>query len=269
MHPILFTFPDWLPLLGGHSIHIYGVMIALAFLFGMNWVKRESKRVGLNEERVLDLFFYLMIAGLVGSRILYVIQSVPDYWSDPMVIFRVWEGGLVFQGGVMGSLIVAIWYMRKHGLPFFKTSDVFVPALSIGHAMGRLGCFFAGCCYGKAAAGFPLAIVFPHIAEGIAPAGVPLYPTQLLESAGEVLIFTLLLTYRKKKPFEGAVFLLYLILYSILRGFVEILRGDTVRGFIIEPYLSNGQFISIISIAAAVFLWVLLSRRAQQTGGSK
>jgi phosphatidylglycerol---prolipoprotein diacylglyceryl transferase len=264
MHPELFSFPDFIPLIGGRAIHVYGLMIALAFLFGMYWTKREARRLGINEKNILDLFFYTLIAGLVGARILYVIQSVDNFWQDPLILIRVWEGGLVFQGGVIGSFIVAIWYCRRHEMRFMQNADVFAPALSFGHALGRIGCFFAGCCYGKqCAVDFPLAIVFPQIAGGIAPAGVPLYPTQLLESFGEILIFTFLVSYRKRKKFDGAVILLYLILYSVLRSFLEVFRGDGIRGFVIEPYLSNAQFISLIMVIVSMVFWFYLKKKEQ------
>ncbi len=265
MHPIFFTFPKVIPLVGGHSIHIYGLMIAIGFLLGIWWTKRESKIVGLDPNRMMDLLFYLMVTGLVGSRILYVVHSVPNFWSDPLIFFRVWEGGLVFQGGVIACVITGIWLVKKYKIPFFKAADVFAPALSLGHGLGRLGCFFAGCCFGKQCdINFPLAIVFPKIAEGVAPHGIPLYPTQLGEFFGEMIILITLILYRKKKKFNGSVFLIYMILYSILRSVIELFRGDLIRGFIIEPYLSNGQFISLLSILLAVFFWIYLTKQAKK-----
>lgn len=263
MYPVLFRFPEFIPLLGGKGLHTYGLMVALGFLFGMIYIKRECRRVALNEDQAMDLFFYVAIAGLVGSRIFYIINSVDNFWSDPLVFFRVWEGGLVFQGGVILSVIVAFYYMKKNRMPFFKYTDVFTPALSLGHAMGRLGCFFAGCCYGKQCdLDNPLALVFPTIPDGVAPPGIPLYPTQLMESFGEFAIFGLLLLFRGRKPFDGAVFLSYLIAYSLLRSTVELFRGDVIRGFVIEPYLSNGQFISLIAIVVSLFLWVYLRKKS-------
>ena len=262
MLPVLFRIPDFIPLLGGKALHTYGLMVALGFFFGLMFVKRETKRVGLNENQMLDLFFYLAIAGLVGSRVLYIINSTDNFWSDPLVFFRVWEGGLVFQGGVIASLFVSIYYMKKHRLPFYKCADVYSPALSLGHALGRLGCFFAGCCYGEQCdINNPLAIVFPLNSDTIAPPGIPLYPTQLMESFGEFAIFGFLLFYRRRKPFDGAVFLMYLMTYSVLRSVVEVFRGDKIRGFVIEPYLSNGQFISLIAIVGSLFLWTYLKKK--------
>lgn len=263
MHPILFTFPDWLPLIGGKSIHIYGLMIATGFLVGLQWAKYEAKRLSLDVKLIMDIFFYGIIAGLVGARILYIINSVDDFWSDPLVLFRVWEGGLVFQGGVIATIIVIIWLCRRYKLPFFETADVFAPALAIGHAFGRIGCFFAGCCYGKACdVNFPLGVVFPDRPDGIAPSGIPLYPVQLFESFGEILIFLFLVFYRKKKQFDGEVTLFYLMMYSILRSFNELFRGDHVRGYVLEPFVSIGQFISLVTIIICIFLWVYLKKNA-------
>jgi len=267
MHPILFTFPAWIPLIGGHSIHVYGLMIALGFLAGLWWIKRESRRLGVNVTKVVDVFFYVLLAGLLGARILYVINSVDNFWADPLVIFRVWEGGLVFQGGIIGAFLVMLWSSRRYKLSFLQLTDIFSPALALGHAFGRIGCFFAGCCYGRPSPhDFPFSVIFPQIADGIAPPGIPLYPTQLFESIGELIIFAILVTYRKKKSFDGAVFFLYLILYSILRSFIELFRGDLIRGFIVEPYLSIAQFISLMMVIAAIFAWVYMKKRSGSRG---
>lgn len=261
MHPILFRFPDWLPLLSGKVLHVYGLMIAIGFLAGLCYIKFAARAAKLPEQAILDLFFFLMIAGIVGSRILYVINSVDDYWADPFMFFRVWEGGLVFQGGVIACVLVAIVFTRRRQLPFWKVADVFVPALALGHAFGRIGCFFAGCCFGRQCdPDFLLAVHFPHIAGGIAPPGLPLYPVQLFEAGGEILIFLTLLVYQKRKRFTGAVFLLYIGLYAVLRSVIEVFRGDSIRGFVIEPYLSRGQFVSLLSLIVVMVLWQYKTR---------
>lgn len=271
MYPILFQFPEFLPLIGGKAIHVYGVMVALGFVVGMIYIRRESARVGVDPEKAMDLFFYLIVAGIVGARILYFINSAKLEIQDPLAFFRVWEGGLVFQGGVIACVGVAIWYSRRHGIPFFRIGDIFAPALALGHGIGRIGCFFAGCCYGRQCdINFPLAVTFPHLENhGIAPYGVPLYPTQLFEAAGEFLIFTILLLYRGRKTFEGGVVLLYFIMYAVLRSIVETLRGDQVRGFIIEPWLSRAQGISLLMVLVAVGLWFYLKKNFPTQRGGK
>lgn len=263
MHPVLFTLPEFLPLIGGYSLRVYGFLVALGFLSALIYVKNESRRVGLSPDRMMDLFFYIAVFSIVGARVLYVVNSVGnDFFSDPLMVFRFWEGGLVFQGGVLGAIIVGIYYTRKHKMEVFKTADVFMPGLALGHAIGRIGCFFAGCCYGRQCSlDAPFAVIFPHDPLSVAPPGIPLYPTQLFESFGEFAIFGFLLWYRRHKPFDGAVFLVYLMIYSVLRSVLEMYRGDKIRGFVIEPYLSNGQFISLVTIIVCLFLWVYLKKR--------
>lgn len=264
MHPLLFKVPEVIPLLGGYEFRVYGLMVALGFLAALFYVKHETKRLGLESKKFFDVFFYMAIYGMLGARLFYMINSVgSDFWTEPFRFFRVWEGGLVFQGGVIGALVIFIFYTRRHRMPFFATADLFAPALALGHVLGRIGCFFAGCCYGaQCSSDFLFAVVFPHDRLSVAPPGIPLYPVQLFESFGELLIFGFLFYYRKRKPFDGAVFLAYVIIYSVLRGVLEIYRGDQIRGFVIEPYLSSGQFISLIAIIVSLFLWVYLKRKA-------
>lgn len=262
MHPILFKLPDFL---GGFTVHTYGFMIALAFLMGWFYISYEAKRVGLNSERMVDLFFWVIVCALIGARVMFVVNSVDDFWADPMVLFRVWQGGLVFQGGLIGGLLFAIYYTWKHKIPFFKMADVFTVPIAFGHGLGRIGCFFAGCCFGAPCdRDNPLGIVFPNNPDTVAPAGIPLYPTQLMESFAEFAVFALLFFYRRKKPFDGAVFLLYMMIYAVLRSTIEVYRGDKIRGFIIEPYLSNGQFYSALGFIGAVCCWIYLSRKKKK-----
>lgn len=280
MHPILFRLPEWIPYLGGAGLHIYGLMIALGFLIGMRYVKHEAKRVGLDVERILDLFFWVMVAGLAGSRLMYFLtEPSGQIWSNPLVFFKVWQGGLVFQGGIVGAFPVVLYYVKRHKMPFFKVADVFIPPLSLGHGLGRIGCFFAGCCWGgQCPTDFPLALVFPYngdVTTGL-PFEVPLYPTQLGEALGEFLIFGFLLYYRKRKSFDGAVLLIYLMIYSSLRTLIEFFRGDAQRGYVLkprvpglaglenwfqDPYISVGQFMSLMMIVVAAFTWVYLKNK--------
>lgn len=265
MYPVLFRFPESWPLVGGAGLHSYGLMIAIAFLCGLIYVRRESTRVGLDVDVMADLFFYTITSALIGSRVFYLIHSVDDFWADPLVAFRIWEGGLVFQGGIIGALLFVVPFARKHKLRFFKVADVFAVPLALGHGIGRLGCFLAGCCHGKQCdINFPLAVVFPANPDTVAPAGIPLYPTQITEAFAEFLIFGFLFYFRKKKPFDGAVFLLYMMIYAVLRSFIELYRGDTIRGFVIEPYLSNGQFLSLIGFILAATAWVYLAGKKKK-----
>ena len=262
MYPVIFT----IPLFGGIKLHTYGLMVALGFLIGIAWVGREAKRQGLPPERLMDLCFYIVVAAILGSRLFYVIASVPEWWKHPVDFFKIWEGGLVFYGGLIGAVIVSVWYLRKHHLNFWKVADIFMPGVALGHVFGRLGCFSAGCCYGRAAPlGFPLAVSFPDDPECLAPSGIPLYPTQLIEAACELAIFFILVWFRKKKKFDGQVMLLYLILYSLVRIGVEFLRGDLARGFAVGHTVSVAQILSFSFIGIAVIIWVIRARSVKDS----
>ena len=146
------------------------------------------------------------------------------FLRNPLDIFKIWKGGLVFYGGVIFAIPVAVWYAKKKGLDIWSIADIFAPSLAIGHAIGRLGCFSAGCCYGKHADDLPWAVTFLN-PESLARIGIPLHPTQLYESAGEFINFLILITLRKRQAFKGQLFWAYLLIYSVIRFTVEILQG--------------------------------------------
>lgn len=255
MYPILFE----IPLFGGIPVYTYGVLVACAFVVGIAWVSYEARRVGQNPGRATDLVFYIILAGIIGSRIVYVlITERQRFFDNPLVFFRIWEGGLVWYGGLNAAILVAVWYFRKYKLPVMIYLDIFAPAVSLGHAIGRIGCLMAGCCFGKpAAVGAWYAITFSGQPHSFAPAGIPLYPTQIMESAGELIIFTSLFFLRYKKRFNGQIIGTYLILYGILRFFIEFVRGDMDRGFVISDVLSVSQLVSIAMVAIGIILYVL------------
>src|SRR6188472_390546 len=149
MHPVLIDF------FGFFKLHTYGLMIAIAFLVGMQLAQREAKRVDLSEARdfdqfVLDLCFWILIVSMIGSRILFIIVNWgKEYSRDPGKIFRIWEGGLVFYGGLLSAIAFSIYYSRKKDRDFLQIADMLIPTVALGHFFGRLGCFSAGCCWGK------------------------------------------------------------------------------------------------------------------------
>lgn len=257
MHPVLFK----IPIFGGLQLHTYGLMVALGFLAGITWVGRESKRVGMPSSKLMDLAFYIIVSAIVGSRLFYVFLDHPEeFLAHPLDIFKVWEGGLVFYGGLVAAVVTSAWYMFKHQLNFWKVSDIFMPGVAIGHAIGRLGCFAAGCCYGRPAP-HPAwwTVIFPSEGEGLAPGGIPLFPTQLMESFAELTIFLVLVYFSRKKKFDGQIMLMYLIIYSIIRIILETFRGDLVRGFVFGG-VSTSQFVSFIIITISLIFWGIRSR---------
>lgn len=260
MHPVLFE----IPLGGGIKIHSYGLMMALGFLAAVGWIRYQSRREGLSVKRMTDLAFLLIVMAIVGSRVLFILVEWRYYLSDPLAIFRVWEGGLVFLGGLIACIVTAYYYVRKHGLSFWPVADVFMPGVALGHGIGRIGCFLAGCCHGRECDPHAwYAVVFPAGIGTLAPEGIALYPTQLMEFGTEFLTFLFLAYKSQKKAFDGQILLLYLIIYSVFRIIHELFRGDLERGYVIEGIVSTSQFISFLLILFALI--VLLFRRGRSS----
>lgn len=258
MHPVLFE----IPLGHGLKVHSYGLFMALGFLAALLWIRFQSKREGLPVSKMTDLAFLMIVAAIVGSRILFILLEWRHYLAHPLDIFKVWEGGLVFLGGLLGCIVTAWVYMKKHHLNFWKVSDTFMPGVAIGHSLGRVGCFLAGCCFGKQCDPFSwYAVTFPGNVGSLAPPNIPLYPTQLMEATTEFLTFLFLAWKSSKKAFDGQIFLLYLIIYSLFRIFIEVFRGDIERGFVIEGWVSTSQLIGILLIVFAIFMLIYRKRR--------
>jgi len=252
MHPVLFR-------IGPLTIHTYGLLVAVGFLIGLGFAVRQARKEGIPADKIIDLGFYILLTAIIGSRLGFILINASYYIKNPLDIFKIWEGGLVFYGGVLLAVPTAVWYVKKNGLGIWRTADVFAPSIAIGHALGRLGCFFAGCCYGKTAESLPWAVTFTD-PECLARIGIPLHPTQLYESAGEFINFLILITLRRYKSFNGQLFMTYLLLYSVLRFIVEFFRGDVSRGFI-TPQLSVSQGISILMFLIAVAGLIVLRQR--------
>ena len=251
MYPVLFR-------IGPFTLHTYGVFIAMAFLSAIALALREARREGEDANKILDLCFYMLVAAIVGSRILYVLINWSTFRHDPFEIVRIWQGGLVFYGGFIGALLTALWYMRRKGLPLLKTADIMAPSIAFGQFVGRIGCFFAGCCYGKTC-DLPWAVIFTH-PESLAPKGVPLHPTQLYSSLNGLFIFFVLVGIRRIKGFEGQIFWTYVLLYGVTRSIIEHFRGDE-RGMFVEGMFSTSQLIGLIMAVIAIAMMIMLRRR--------
>jgi phosphatidylglycerol:prolipoprotein diacylglycerol transferase len=255
MHPILFD-------LGPATIYTYGVLLAAAYLLGLKLAMVRADRRGLDQARVLDLGIYIIISALVGAKLLLVITDFRTYISDPSELISLARSGGVFYGGLILAVTVALVYIRKVGLPLWTTTDVFAPGIALGHVVGRFGCLFAGCCFGKPTT-LPWGITFtdPFAATNVGtPLGVALHPTQIYEAGAEALILAvLLMTERKGRGFAGRTFWLYMLLYAISRFVIEFYRGDE-RGTV--GMFSTSQFISILLAPLAIAMLVYLSRAA-------
>jgi phosphatidylglycerol:prolipoprotein diacylglycerol transferase len=263
MHPILFEIPaitigGWT--LGPIPIRMYGLMIGIGFLLAVFLASRRAKKEGIDPDRIMDMGVYLLLAAIVGSRVLYVLTTLQEFTDHPLDAFAIWKGGLVFYGGLIAAVPVGIWYVRKHKLPVWKTADIMAPFIALGHAFGRLGCFFAGCCYGSPCSG-PVCITFRD-SHSLAPLGVPLFPTQLMESGGEFLIFGILMVLWRHRKFDGQLFWLYPLLYSVLRFIIEFFRGDVVRGVYFGGLVSTSQIIAVFLFGFSLFMiWKLSKTR--------
>ena len=258
MHPILFQF-------GKFRISMYGVMVATAFIVSLTYLVRNSRKNDRDPNLILDLAYYVLIAGILGSRLFYVAVNYKYYLSNPLAILKIWEGGLVFYGALIGSFLTFLWYVHRHALDFWGLADFLVPAVPLGHVFGRLGCFFAGCCYGKPAPELPWAITF-HDSASLAPKDIPLHPSQLYSSLGAFVIFVLLVFISRTKKFDGQVFISYLLLYPIARIVEEQFRGDFERKFLplswAPQLISTGILTSIIIFVIGLILLGIRARNA-------
>jgi len=253
MHPVLIEF-GFMDL----KIFTYGLLVATGFFSGILLAARWAKQDGLDQQRILDLCFYIAISALVGGRLLYIIVEYRYFLANPVEVLKFWKGGLVFYGGLIGAVAMAWFYMVKHQLPIWRVADVLAPCIAIGQAVGRWGCFFAGCCYG-APTDVPWAITFTD-PKSLAPLNIALHPTQIYLSLNALIIFGILVWLRKHKKFEGQVFWMYGILYSIGRFIIEFYRNDD-RGQAISGVLSTSQFIGFFVLAFSVYMLVKLSRQ--------
>jgi phosphatidylglycerol---prolipoprotein diacylglyceryl transferase len=260
MHPQLFSIP--LPSFGPITVYTYGVLLAAAYLLGLKLAMVRADRRGLDANRVLDLGIYIIISALVGAKLLLFVTDFHAFTSNPRELLTLARSGGVFYGGLIVAVSVALVYIRRIGLPLWTTCDVFAPGIALGHVVGRFGCLFAGCCYGKQLAQphwWTVTFTDPFAASNVGtPLGVPLYPTQLFEAGAEALIlFALLWTEKKGRPFPGRTFWFYMLLYAISRFIIEFFRGDE-RGTV--GMFSTSQFISLLLAPLAIAMLVYLAR---------
>jgi phosphatidylglycerol:prolipoprotein diacylglycerol transferase len=265
MHPRLLTIPEidllgWTP--GPFTLHTYGVLLAIAFLAGLFVASRQAKKAGLDSARITDMAVWVLIAGLLGAKLLLVLVDWRFFSGNPGELWTLLKSGGVFYGGLIGGIVVAWWYIRRHELPGWQVVDVLAPGVVIGQAIGRLGCFCAGCCWGQPAT-VPWAVTFTDVYSARAvgtPLDSPLHPSQIYESLAAFLILAFLLWLAPRKKFHGQVFLTYVALYSLARFGLEFLRGDPDRGSWFRGVLSTSQLIAIVLVIGAALLLPRLYR---------
>ncbi len=252
MFPVIFEY-------GKFALYTYGFFIAIGVLAAVLFSRREARMLGVDPNRITDLCFFLVIAAILGSRLFYVLLNYRYFMDAPLDVFKIWSGGLVFYGGFIAAFAVALALIRVYRLPLGKTADIAALALPLGHFFGRLGCFSAGCCYGKTC-DLPWAVTFSH-SESLAPLHLQLHPTQLYSAAANLFIFLVLLGIRKRKRFHGQIFFLYLFLYGALRSVIEIFRGDDRGAFVLNIF-SVSQTIGISVAFFSLVVLVMLTIKA-------
>jgi phosphatidylglycerol---prolipoprotein diacylglyceryl transferase len=255
MHPILFE-------VGGFTIYSYGVLLAAAYLLGLQFALVRARGRGLDGQRVMDLGIWIIVSALLGAKLLLFVVDYRQFTSSWTDLLNLARSGGVFYGGLIVAVTVAFWYMWRYRMPLWTTTDVFAPGIALGHAVGRLGCLLAGCCFGRPTS-VPWAITF-HSSVAAAnvgtPLGVPLHPTQLYEAAAELIILAVLLASEHRgRIFAGRTFWAYLFLYGISRFVIEFYRGDN-RGMVLGV-LSTSQFVSLVLVPLSIVMLIVLSRR--------
>lgn len=256
MHPILFK-------IGNITLYTYGLFVALGFMTALGIANKRAEKRGIKPELISDLFFLILLSSLLGARFFYIILNFSEFRKDPLEVFRIWNGGLVFYGGFLFALIAALVFVRRQKADLWEVGDILAPPIAIGHAIGRIGCLSAGCCYGRVCH-LPWAMEF-HNLESLAPRDVPLHPTQIYSMVSNLLIFIVLLLMDRHKKFKGQIFWTYILLYGLMRSFIETFRGD-FRGNFFMDILSVSQAIGIAMSFFAAFILFLLARQGRYAG---
>jgi phosphatidylglycerol:prolipoprotein diacylglycerol transferase len=259
MHPVLFEF-------GRFTIYSYGVLLAAAYLLGLQFALYRARKRGLDGQRVMDLGIWIIVSALAGAKLLLLVVDFKQFTSSPGELLSLARSGGVFYGGLIAAVAVAFVYLRRHKLPLWTTTDVFAPGIALGHIVGRMGCLLAGCCFGRPTdVAWAITFTNPAAAANVGtPLGVPLHPTQLYEAAAEALILVFLLVWeRRGRPFPGRTFWTYMLLYGVSRFVIEFYRGDS-RGMVFDA-LSTSQFVSVVLVPLAIVMLVVLGRRTDPT----
>lgn len=236
--------------IGPFTVYSYGLMTALGIIAAITLGEHEAKRSGVGEDGyILSLGLAVVVGGYAASKLLFWITILPQILENPAIILEYLSNGFVVFGGLIGGVLTAYWYCRRKGTDFWKTFDLAVPAVALAQCLGRIGCFLAGCCYGKETD--VLGVVFHS--SSYAPAGVKLFPIQLVSSGLDFLNFALLfLLWRKAHLKSGMVGALYIVTYSVGRFFLEFFRGDLERGTV--GVLSTSQFIAVFTLVIGIVM---------------
>jgi phosphatidylglycerol:prolipoprotein diacylglycerol transferase len=247
--------------LGKFFLPTYGFLVSMGVLIGLRISVRNSERLGIDGDKAWNLGILVVLCGIVGAKVLYVVNEWSYYSAHPSEIFSIntLQAGGVFSGGLLAAFLAAAWYVWRHHMPALGTCDAFAPGLALGHSIGRIGCFAAGCCYGKETHHWWGVTFHNPLANSITgtPLGVPLEPTQLFESAVELANFFFLMWLLKHRKFDGQVIGAFMFIYGIARFFLEYLRDDPGRGSVFGGAMTGTQLIAIGLVLAGGLIWWL------------
>ena len=243
--------------IGPLTLHVYGIMTALGYLSAFIISEIRARKKGMDTDILYGIFWCAVLGGSIGSKLLYYITSIPDILKNPSILWN-FQNGWVVYGGIIGGVLTSLVYCRYKKVDFVKYLDLVLPAVAFAQGCGRIGCFFAGCCYGRET-DFPLS--FQYWQSVYAPNGVKLIPTQIYSSIGDFAIAFVLMAYAKREPGRGKVAAGYCILYSIGRFIIEIFRND-YRGAI--GFLSTSQLISIFILLIGIAMYIWANKNAKQ-----
>jgi len=263
MFPRLFTIGDLL------TVHTYGVLVATGLLVGLYTASRYAARAGLQRETLWNLGVYMALTALVGAKLTLLVTEWRYFAEHPGEIFS-WasfQSGGIFYGGLLFAAALAIGYAWRFRLEFAALADAYAPGLALGHAIGRLGCFSAGCCWGKPTeAAWGVTFTDPYSAQLVGvPLGLPLHPSQLYEAAAELIIFALLVLLWRRRRYAGEILASYLMLYAVARFAIEFFRGDPRGGFLFDGALSVPQGVSVALFLVAGLYWLRQRRSGPAT----
>lgn len=255
MHPVLFE-------VGSVSVYSYGFMIAIGIVAGVWYMAVEGRRTAnLSFDQANTLFLLIFLAAVIGGKVFLFFESPARYADDPSALFR--GAGFVFYGSFLFAVPVMLWFFKRNNLNTLVMLDVMAITTCLVHMGGRIGCFLAGCCYGKPT-GFFAGVTFTDARCAADPKGVPLHPTQLYEAGFIFLVMLFLLAMRRRKHFDGQLFLLYLICYAVGRFFIEYFRGDDQRGYVLGDMISHSQLIAIVILAVSGTIYFILRTRTSR-----
>lgn len=251
-----FNLPDFLHgfLPEQISIYSYGVMIALGVLVSFYVALRKVSKFGIDPDQLSNLFIFVILAAFVGGKLFYFMEDTERYANDPSQLLNIKGGGFVFYGSLIFAVPTIVWWLKRKTIPVRPFLDVLAFVGPIVHSFGRVGCFLAGCCYGKTCDNV-LGVTYTHADSLAKPLHTALYPTQLFDIAVNLVILLVVVLMERKKAFEGQLFLFYLMAYAVGRSIVEIYRGDEARGFVFGGLLSHSQFIALLIIACCLWFW--------------